>query len=101
VSKPITPTEALRAAVVERIPADVFKVFNALIRQKVVNGRAVIVQNDVVSLLVDLGHKRSDIFDNGWLDVESAYQAAGWKVTYDKPDYHSTAEPLFVFELIR
>ena len=99
-SKPITPTEALKAAV-ERIPADVFKVFNALIRQKVVSGRAVIDQDDVVRLLEDLGHKRSDIFANGWLDVESAFEAAGWKVTYDKPQYWQSSSPTFVFELVR
>lgn len=38
---------------------------------------------------------RIEIFDNGWLDIESEYRENGWEVTYDS-EYKQ-----FVFEAIK
>ena len=38
---------------------------------------------------------RTEILDNGWLDIESEYRGNGWEVTYDS-EYKQ-----FVFEAIK
>ena len=40
---------------------------------------------------------RQTVFDNGWLDVEEAHRAAGWRVEYDKPAYNESYDAFFVF----
>jgi hypothetical protein len=37
------------------------------------------------------------IFEKGLLDVETVYERAGWKVTYDKPAYNETYPATFRF----
>lgn len=52
----------------------------------------VIKQDEIVQMLLTIkpGLERSEIFDKGWLDIESAYRKAGWHVEYDKPGYCET-----------
>ncbi len=40
---------------------------------------------------------RESIIANHWLDVETHYQAAGWKVAYDKPAYNENYPACFTF----
>jgi hypothetical protein len=40
---------------------------------------------------------RQAIFDNDYLDFEAAYEAKGWRVTYDKPGYNETYPASFLF----
>ncbi len=81
----------------ESFPDAVWDSFNELITQKFVRGSAIIKQDDVVALMVKKGLDRSQIFDQGWLNVESAYESAGWSVEYDKPAYNETYSATFKF----
>lgn len=95
-SKPITPKEVGAAKIVV-IPGAVFDAFNAEIARQFANGKATVKQNDVVQRLVDGGMQRSEIFSSGWLNVETAYEDAGWRVYYDKPGFNETGEAYFEF----
>jgi len=85
---PITPKECCK---IIDIPENVIKAFNKLI-QKNWNGRsyAVVKQHDVVNLILSnyasegLKIKRQEIFDKGYLDVETLYWNYGWEVKYEK-----------------
>jgi len=41
---------------------------------------------------------RSEIINNGWLNIEEAYRAADWEVEYDKPAYNETYRAHFIFK---
>jgi hypothetical protein len=79
------------------IPSIVFEVFNELIAKNFSGSRAIVRQNEVVTLLTAVGLSRQEIYDNHWLDVENSYQKAGWKVTYDKPGYNESYDAYFEF----
>lgn len=87
---PISPREA-EAMRVKSIPEEVYVAFNELIGKKYVNGEATVLQDDAVALILSkleqAGRKteRRVVFDSGWLDIEKEYEAAGWRVQYDKP----------------
>jgi hypothetical protein len=84
---PITPKEA-QVAHTGSIPEVVFDVFNKLLSERWTAGKIVIKQDEVVAELEDaLGLDRKDVFDKGWLDIETLYEKAGWEVKYDKPGY--------------
>lgn len=96
-SKPIRPEEVGAAKAVV-IPAAVFDAFNAEIAKQFTNRRATVRQEAVVARLVESGLRRQELFDAGWMNVEEAYGAVGWKVTYDKPGFNEPGEAYFVFE---
>lgn len=95
-SKPITPKEVAKR---DKIPAAVFDVFNRFIERNFTGNRAVVQQPDVVEQLVAMGYSRRAIFEEHLLDVESAYDRAGWKVTYEKPGFNESGDSFFVFEV--
>lgn len=94
--QPLKPFEVLPAKL-EIMPDDVLRVFNELIASKFANGKARVLQKDVVNQLVELGYDKNEIYTNHWLDVEEIYESAGWKVTYDKPAYNETYDASFEF----
>lgn len=96
-SKPITPAEVGSAKAVH-IPAAVFDAFNAEIAKQFSHGSALVRQNAVVHRLTEGGMQASEILEAGWLNVEAAYEEAGWKVTYDKPGYNEPGVAVFKFE---
>jgi hypothetical protein len=96
VGRPITPQEVAGAKCTYTPPA-VFDAFNIEIAQRYSVGRAIVPQNAVIARLVNGGMKRSEIFDGGWLNVEEAYQAVGWKVSYTKPAYNESGDSYFEF----
>lgn len=96
-SKPIRPEEVGAAKAVV-IPAAVFDAFNAEIAARFEHDTATVKQEAVVARLENGGISRREIFDRGWLNVEEAYRAAGWKVVYDKPGFNETGEAYFTFE---
>jgi hypothetical protein len=96
VIKPIRPDEVVGAKE-GVIPDIVFKVVNALIAEKFLNGRAVVRQSDIVIGLRAAGLTTPVIFDRNYLDIEDVYRAVGWKVVYDKPAYNETYEATFTF----
>jgi hypothetical protein len=80
-----------------RIPQQVFEVFNRLIARQWDGHSATVRQSEVVRLLIEAGFERAQIFAERMLDVESAYEAAGWKVVYDKPGYNESYPATFTF----
>lgn len=94
--RPIRPEEVDSFS---EIPAEVFDAFNELISKNMDQGRATVKQREVADLAAEkIGCKVGDLFVNHWLNIETAYETAGWKVTYDKPGYNETYEAFFVFE---
>lgn len=96
-TKPITPAEAQAQA--GSAPPAVFEAFNRLIAKNMRAGsdEVVVLQDEVVKLLMAMGYSRTAIFNEHWLDVEPAYERAGWKVMYDKPGWNETGQARFVF----
>lgn len=97
--RPIRPDEVGEAKT-QSIPDEVFQAFNTLIAQNYRNGRAVVSQDDVMTLLISLlkGEvDRQEVFNRGWLDIEDSYRRAGWKVIYDKPGYNEDYAATFKF----
>jgi hypothetical protein len=95
---PITPAEAkkLQASL---IPEEVIAVVNELIAKNYAHGYSRVLQKDIVEKLIsDLGCERKEIFEKGWLEIESAYEEHGWKVTYDRPAYNESYEASFTFK---
>ncbi len=101
-NKPITPQEvaAVKAA---SFPPAVFECFNKRIAEAWDGTRSVVFQRQVGLDIADAAQVDTRTVDEKhWLDVEDAYRAAGWKVTYDKPDYNEQGgEARFVFERAR
>lgn len=104
-TKPIKPSEVgtLKQTV---IPDFVFKTFNELIAKNFVGGSATVKQDDVLNVLSqycgdqeNLPAWRQKIFDEGWLNIEDAYRAEGWRVEYDKPGYNETYPATFKFSV--
>lgn len=97
-TKPIRPDEIAHAKETT-IPEQVFEAFNELIAEKFVNGYANVRQNDVMIRILEKmpNTTRREVFDRGWLNVEEAYEAQGWRVAYDKPGYNETYEAYFTF----
>lgn len=94
--KPISPQEVAETKLAV-IPNEVIQVVNALIAESFVNGRATVLQKDIVEGLLAAGLKRNEIFKRHWLDFEAIYQDAGWKVEYDKPAYNESYDAYFKF----
>jgi len=95
---PITPEQAQAADRSKPIPEDVFEVFNELIVDDLsADGRARVYRDDAVERLAAKGYRASDLFIEGWLDVEPHYRAAGWNVTYDQPAYNESYAAYYDF----
>jgi hypothetical protein len=96
VTKAIRPSEVAKAKR-NSMPAAVIESFNELIVENFCNGSATVTQPDVVKRMIEKGLTSSDIFKNGWLDVEGIFEAGGWEVNYDKPGYNESYEANFTF----
>jgi hypothetical protein len=95
---PIKPHEVGSAKAVH-IPAQVFDAFNTEITIRFANGEAIVDQQTVVERLVQAGLTRSEIYQNGWLNIEEAYREVGWIVKYNKPGYNETGNATFTFRI--
>lgn len=96
-AEPIRP-EDVPALKVVSIPGEVFEVFNELIiKNYSQGGTSVVHQSAVINALEDRGTPRNTVYQNGWLDVEDAYEEAGWDVKYDKPAYNESYPATFRF----
>lgn len=111
--KPITPQEATAKAS-SNIPDTIIASFNEMIAENLSGGSARFTQDAVIKrILSNLKVEgesfsantrphwctagRGDLFQNNWLDVEPIFEAAGWKVEYDKPAYCESYDAFFVF----
>ena len=96
--KPITPIEAIDR---KNVPDGVIESFNELIIEKISQGTAEILQEDIIERIISKGlatkENRKDILTKRWLDVENIYKKEGWTVTYDRPAYDESYEPSFTF----
>lgn len=96
--KPISPAE-IGLYKARSFPAEVFDAFNELIVRNFSGGAATVRQDQVIELILSKTNSadRQAVFANGWLNVEEAYVAAGWKVVYDKPGYNESYEANWTF----
>jgi len=95
---PITPQE-IELNNGKEIPDAVIECFNAEIERNYYKGsfstgRSIVMRNRIEELIVRAlpGQK----FDVDWLNIESLYDEAGWKVTYSRP-LNEDFEPFFTF----
>lgn len=93
--KPVTPAEIAAAT---EIPDTVIEVFNELIAANYVQGKSVVLRDEVVRQLEDRGFLKNTIFRKRWLDIEALYIDAGWNVMYGDFDDDDTPYPVeFIF----
>lgn len=100
--KPLSPKEAFEKY--DHMPDKVIETWNKLILKNRSGRTSIVKQNDAVEALrgaMSDEHQdlisRQEVFDEGWLEIEEVFRAAGWKVEYDKPAYCETYEATFTF----
>lgn len=91
--KPIKPSEVRK-----NVPDRVVAAFNDLISQHWTGTAAVIYQDDIANEIAKrMVVSRAEVFQQGWLNIEPLYEAAGWKVEYDKPGFNESYRATFTF----
>jgi len=95
---PMAPSE-LGAWQTQEFPEAVWTAFNTLIARRWNGSAATFRQDDVVKAIVEASDTlTSDVIrERGYLNVEEAYRAKGWRVTYDKPGFNESYHPTFTF----
>lgn len=95
---PITPKQA-DSARKSKIPNEVIEIFNRQIASAW-DGRVATVKQDhvVTSVANQLRMSRNEVFEKGYLDIESIYGKAGWVVRYNKPGIGETFDAYFEFK---
>lgn len=97
VTQPIKPNE-IQQRQMDAIDDAVIEVWNNLITKNFRGKQAVVYQDDAITAIQSvMGVDRSDVFKNGWLEIEPLFQRAGWKVEYDKPGYNESYRASFTF----
>lgn len=100
-TKPISPAEAIKQAIAN-IPDQVIETWNKMIVSKLVQGTAVIHQDDIAKAIAkEMKCDEKKVFEQKWLDIEPLYEKQGWNVSYDKPAYNETYEAYFTFKMKR
>ena len=98
--KPITPEQA-KGKIKNVIPEAIIRAVNECISEKFRNnGPFDILQKDIIAKAVKFDERLTSniIYEKKYLDFETLYREAGWKVEYDKPAYNESYEPYFTFE---
>jgi hypothetical protein len=91
--KPISPSQ-----VKKEIPEGVIEAFNELIQKYYQDGRAQFKLDEAVKLVCKKMKCKRDVpCDEHWMDVESLYEHAGWKVEFDNPGYNETYPATYTF----
>lgn len=95
--RPITPAEAATYKA-KKLPQEVLEAWNKLIAQNFDGKVSRVLQADAVAAI----QRATDctggfIARAGWLDIEPMYEAAGWRVEYDKPGYNESYPATFTF----
>ena len=101
--KPIT-VEEIDSLFKKSIPNVVIDAFNTLILKhySTITKSSVVKQEEVMEIVCgdeEEKFKRSEVFNNHWLDIEDIFREAGWIVEYHKPIYIAgeNYEPYFEF----
>ncbi len=96
--KPIRPSECAKLKTDKVVPPGVLTAWNGLLVKKFSGRTATISQKDAVAAIcVEMNCTSNEVYKQGWLDIETIYEKAGWKVEYDKPGYNESYEPTFKF----
>jgi len=105
--RPLSPSD-IGAAKLANFPPVVIKIINDLLAAET-SGRngnysATIKQKDIVDAIKKefgdtyMGTPINKAIDKGgWLNFEPIFEAAGWKVSYDRPGYNESYEASFEF----
>ena len=101
--KAFSPADA-RKHKVQVIPAEILEATNELISTRYTPGNPIsITLAEIVKLAKEKMVKNNNpqaeenFFTNHWLDIESVYEDAGWKVYFDKPGYNESYSAYFKF----
>lgn len=95
-------TQAQKA---KQIPQWFLNVVNDLLVEKYNTSQRITIKKDEIieralkeAYNVNVDITRKGIFDFGYLNFESVYEARGWKVTYHSPDYTESYDSYFEFK---
>jgi hypothetical protein len=102
-TKPIKPEEVGQTKKF-LYPTEIIQAVNELIAEKFSSNSSVVTQNEIISRAFSITCKKQsyddiplkkdifsrEVFDKGWLNIETIYEEAGWVVEYDKPGYEAT-----------
>ena len=94
--KPVTPEKAWEE-VGKNLPNEVVQAFNECLVESFDGKSSVVIQKDVVDRMISKGLSKEDIYNKGWLNVESLYRSAGWMVDYDRPGYNEAYPAKYIF----
>lgn len=100
-SKPIKPSE-VAAKKLESIPTEIIDAFNELIAENWKEGSksSCFKKKEVITLIRSkLDISENDIYARSYLDIESVFKSAGWKVAYDKPGYNENYDGFYTFSV--
>lgn len=101
-TNPITPQEAA-ALRIFHVPEQVIAAVNALIAKNLDGGRSFSIKVDDVikEASKTMDAKRSEFFENKWLNFEQLYRDHGWDVTFHSPDYTESFPSYYEFKPMR
>lgn len=105
--RPLTPQD-IGVAKQANYPPAIIKIVNDLLAAECsgCNGRysATIKQKDIVAgIIKEFGETymgvpiQKAIEKGGWLNFEPIFEAAGWKITYTRPDYTESFDSYYSF----
>lgn len=99
-TKPLSPNEidAKKA-----IPDFVMQAANELLAQNWDGKQAILLLNDLVVRALNKKppsdtRTRAQLYDQHAFDIEPVYRHAGWRVTFEKPDFNGPGQAYFLFE---
>lgn len=98
--KPMSPTEIKQKAI-ESIPDEMIQAVNELLIENASRGTITIKLKDIEARFRKLSNGKYnsiDIYDKGWMDFESAFRQAGWKVSYESPARDENFESYYRFQ---
>ncbi len=98
-SKPITP-EFIENNLEYIIHPAVLQAVNELLKENYRPGKSVTIkQKEIVKKSISICQDltSNEIFEKKWMDFESIFIKAGWKVKYDSPSWDESFEEYFTF----
>ena len=69
----------------KQFPDFVFDTFNSLIVREWDGQKSIVFHDEVMNSFAALGYSARKVYESKWTEVASAYEAAGWNVTYHSP----------------
>ena len=95
---PITPDQVqVQDQLSESIPDEVIEAVNTLLVQNYSYPDAIIKQDAIVNIAVELMGIEQNQFNFNWLDFEDLYRDSGWDVVYNKAHYSDSYDSFFRF----